>query len=287
MIYGLVAPGYEMAEVVGANLHGRKRVFNGADMSTKLKLMGVEVASFGDSFAPPQQRRAAHVRRSLQGRVQEAGLERTARACSAASRLATPRVRHAARLFKAAPLPWPPASCCWVEAGHGRRRRTCPTMPRSARATASARAQIRDAIREKGLSTVAEVKACTRAGTGCGGCLPQVTDLFKAELNAAGKKVNNHLCEHFPHSRQDLFEIVKIKRIKTFDALLAGHGTGQGCEVCKPAVASIFASLWNENILAPARHAPGLERPVPRQHPARRIVLRRPSGPAARSRPKS
>ena len=111
--------------------------------------------------------------------------------------------------------------------------------------------QIRDAVRSKGLTTVAEVKTCTKAGTGCGGCLPQVTDLVKAELKAIGKKVNNHLCEHFPHSRQELFEIVKIKRLKTFDALLAEHGTGHGCEICKPAVASILASLWNENVLAP------------------------------------
>ena len=51
MIYGLVAPGYEMAEVVAANLAGERRRFDGCDLSTKLKLMGVDVASFGDCFA--------------------------------------------------------------------------------------------------------------------------------------------------------------------------------------------------------------------------------------------
>ncbi len=112
--------------------------------------------------------------------------------------------------------------------------------------------QIRDAVRSQELTTVAQVKRCTKAGTGCGGCLPLVTDLLKAELEAIGTKVSNHLCEHFPHSRQELFEIVKIKRLKTFDDLLAGHGKGHGCEICKPAVASIMASLWNENVLAPA-----------------------------------
>lgn len=47
MIYGLVAPGYEMAEVLAASLVGDTREFRGADLSTKLKLMGVDVASFG------------------------------------------------------------------------------------------------------------------------------------------------------------------------------------------------------------------------------------------------
>jgi nitrite reductase (NADH) large subunit len=109
--------------------------------------------------------------------------------------------------------------------------------------------QIRAAVREHKLTTLAEVKTCTRAGTGCGGCLPQVTTLLKAELHAAGTRVDNRLCEHFPHSRQELYQIVMIKEIRTFDALIASHGRGQGCEICKPAVASILASLWNEHIL--------------------------------------
>ena len=112
--------------------------------------------------------------------------------------------------------------------------------------------QIREAIRDQKLTTVAEVKTCTLAGTGCGGCLPRVADLLKAELKAAGTRVDNRLCEHFPHSRQELYQIAMIQGIKTFDALIDAHGTGHGCEVCKPAVASILASLWNENVLDPA-----------------------------------
>jgi nitrite reductase (NADH) large subunit len=109
--------------------------------------------------------------------------------------------------------------------------------------------QICSAIRDQGLNTLGEVKSCTKAATGCGGCIPLVTDLLKAELEAAGRPVNNHLCEHFAFTRQELFEIVKIKGIKTFEELIALHGTGRGCEICKPAVASILASLWNDNVL--------------------------------------
>src|SRR5262249_30041353 len=50
--YGLVAPGYHMARVVVDALRGGNgERFTGADMSTKLKLLGVDVASFGDAFA--------------------------------------------------------------------------------------------------------------------------------------------------------------------------------------------------------------------------------------------
>src|SRR5262249_29937166 len=54
MVYGLVAPGYEMAEIVAANLTGSERRFSGTDLSTKLKLMGVDVANFGAVEAPPE-----------------------------------------------------------------------------------------------------------------------------------------------------------------------------------------------------------------------------------------
>lgn len=48
-VYGLVAPGYEMAETAADDLLGREKEFTGADLSTKLKLLGVDVASFGDA----------------------------------------------------------------------------------------------------------------------------------------------------------------------------------------------------------------------------------------------
>jgi nitrite reductase (NADH) large subunit len=109
--------------------------------------------------------------------------------------------------------------------------------------------QICCSIREGQFDTVGQVKTATKAGTGCGGCLPLVTELLHAELKAAGRKVNKHLCEHFAYTRQELFQIIKIKHIRTFDDLLESHGRGHGCEICKPAVASIFASLWNDNVL--------------------------------------
>src|SRR6185437_518250 len=86
------------------------------------------------------------------------------------------------------------------------------------------------AVRDQGCATIDQLKKSTRAGTGCGGCIPLVADLLKSELKKCGKAVSNHLCEHFDYSRQDLFEIVKIKAIKSFDELVSSHGRGQGCE---------------------------------------------------------
>ncbi len=254
MIYGLVAPGYEMAEIAAANLLGQERLFKGADMSTKLKLMGVDVASFGNAF--PEEKNSKAVTHEdpftgsykkllfnvegtrllggiLVGDASEYG-ELSILAKSSETLTLKPSElllgrsspRGSAGMLTAIPNETQVCSCNNVTKG-----------------------QICDAIRGKNLTSVEEVKMCTRAGTGCGGCLPLVTDLFKAEVRASGKKVNNALCEHFSCTRQELFEIVKIKRIQSFDELIRAHGRGQGCEICKPAVASILASLWNESVV--------------------------------------
>jgi nitrite reductase (NADH) large subunit len=103
----------------------------------------------------------------------------------------------------------------------------------------------------KGCHTVAALKAETKAGTGCGGCIPLVTQVLNAELAKQGIEVNNNLCEHFAYSRQELFHLIRVEGIKTFEELLAKHGKGYGCEVCKPTVGSLLASCWNEYILKP------------------------------------
>jgi nitrite reductase (NADH) large subunit len=109
--------------------------------------------------------------------------------------------------------------------------------------------QICEAIAAQGLTTIGAVKSCTKAGSSCGSCVPLVTEILKAELKRAGVVVNNHLCEHFPHSRQELFHLVKVKQTKTFDEAIGTFGRGAGCEICKPAMASILASIFNEHIM--------------------------------------
>ena len=94
-----------------------------------------------------------------------------------------------------------------------------------------------------------DIKAVTKASTGCGGCSALAKQVMDSELKKLGVEVSNHICEHFPHSRKELADIVRVKQIKSFDALLDQHGKGLGCDICKPAVASILASFWNEYVL--------------------------------------
>lgn len=253
MVYGLVSPGYEMAEVVASNLTGGDRHFTGTDLSTRLKLLGVDVASFGEYEAAPERGVP------LVHYDPFAGVYRKLLFSHDGTRLlggmlvgdASDYGRLLGLVRSQQPLSSPPAALVVPPGG----------QPAAARAGRSedelvcschqvTRRTICRAISGAGMNTIAQVKECTRAGTGCGGCLPELAQLLQHELARRGKAAAPRLCEHFAYTRQELLQIVKIKGYKTFHELLASHGSGAGCEVCKPAVASILASLHNDLVLA-------------------------------------
>ena len=103
-----------------------------------------------------------------------------------------------------------------------------------------------------GSTSLGALKKCTKAATACGGCAPLVTQVLKSELQRQGVTVNNHICEHFPYSRQELYHLVRVNEIKTFDDLIQQHGHGLGCDICKPTAANILASCWNDFVLKPS-----------------------------------
>lgn len=257
MVYGLVAPGYQMAEVAATHLCHGEAEFKGSDLSTKLKLMGVDVASFGDYEAGPDISKSLTFEDPFKGvykklvfnpdgtRLMGGILIGDASDYGSLSMLAKSDDK----------LPCSPHELV-VGSGGGIPGGNASDMPDEAQICSCnnvTKGQICSAIQEQELASVDQVKACTKAGGGCGGCMPLVTDLFKAEMAAAGIAVNNHLCEHFEFSRTELFNIIKVKKLKTFAEVIADCGSGAGCEVCKPTVASILASLWNEHIVD---HAP-------------------------------
>ena len=247
--YGLVGPGYEMADVVARNLTGGDAAFEGFESSTRLKLMGTNVASIGDPFQDPAHSRTICFEDQVRGIYKKLVVTDDGRRLLGAilvgdtssygellhlTRSRTELSDDLAQLGigSAAPGAGQTAddvvvcSCNGVSAGTIRRR-----------------------VRDDGLTSLAQIKACTSAGTGCGGCLPMVADVLELELKAGGRGVKPALCEHFALTREDLFEIVAATRIRTFPELLGRHGKGQGCEVCKPTVANIFASIHNEPVL--------------------------------------
>ncbi len=253
--YGLVAPGYRMAEVAVAALSNAEDTFQGWDTSTKLKLMGVDVGSIGDAFAKTAGARVTSLFDSATGTYKKLVLSPDCKRLIGAMLVGDASLYGELLSYvqNEIPLPERPEELLLPQLDQGSKRRLgIDALPDAATICSChnlSKQTICGAIRDQKLTDLAAVKSCTKAGSGCGSCTTLVSDLLKHELKRAGVSVTNHLCEHFPYTRQELYHLVRLHQIRSFDALIAEHGTGAGCEVCKPAVASILASTYNEHIL--------------------------------------
>ncbi|WP_318448036.1 nitrite reductase large subunit NirB [Photobacterium leiognathi] len=256
MFYGLVAPGYKMAQIAVGHLLGEEQQFEGADMSAKLKLLGVKVGSIGDANG-----RTENCKSYVYLNEQEEVYKRIIVSEDGKTLLGAVLVGDTAdygNLLQLAlnnvELPENPDSLILpAHAGAAKPAMGVESLPESAVMCSCfdvTKGKIAAAVAD-GHTTLGEIKAVTKAGTGCGGCLPLITQVLNSELAKAGIEVNNHLCEHFAYSRQELFHLIRIEEIKSFDELLAKYGQGYGCEVCKPTVGSILASCWNDYVLTP------------------------------------
>ena len=257
--FGLVAPGYQMAEVAARHLLGETRLqFLGADMSTKLKLMGVDVCSIGDAHGSTPGAlnyvftdEAAGVYKKLvvaEDRKQLLGAILVGDATDYGTLLQM--------ALNPLPLPEHPEELI-LPAREGKKGLGVDLLPDSAlicSCNGVTKGAICAAIAD-GCNSLGSLKKTTKAATSCGGCGPLAKQILDAEMKKRGYRVNNHLCEHFAFSRQELFHLVKVNSIRSFDQLLEQHGKGRGCDICKPVAASVFASCWNEMILKP-KHAP-------------------------------
>ncbi len=252
-IYGLVAPGYQMAKVAVSHITGGSDQFMGADMSTKLKLLGVDVASVGDAHGNTP----GSLSYTYSNDVEEV-YKRIIVSADNKKLLGAVLVGDVdaygtlqSMCVNGMDLPEDPNCLILPNVEGGGAAIGVDALPESACVCSCydvSKGAICCAVQD-GARTMGDIKAVTKASTGCGGCSALAKQVMDSELLKLGVEVSNHICEHFPHSRQELADIVRIKQIKTFDDLLDSHGHGLGCDICKPAVASILAGFWNEYVL--------------------------------------
>ena len=256
-MYGLVAPGYAMAEVVVDALLGGPGAFTGADMSTKLKLLGVDVASFGDAFATADGALELTYSDAVAGVYKKLVVAESDTGDGSFRLLGGILVGDASAYGALRPLvksglalPDNPEQLI-LPAGGGVQL----GMPDDAQVCSCndvTKADILHAVAEEGCETVADVKQCTRAGSTCGSCVATVKNIIEDHFASIGKVVDKGLCEHFRLTRQELFDVVAVHGYRRFDDIVEAHGTGRGCDVCKPAIASILASQTSTHILETA-----------------------------------
>ncbi len=246
---GLVAPGYTMAEIVADRLLGGAGTFPGADLSTKLKLLGVDVASFGDAFAEEPGGLEVVISDPVAGVYKKLVMSDDARTLRGGILVGDASAYAALRPMVGRELGGDPAAYLLPEGGAQAPAGDLPDEAAVCSCNNVTAGEIRCSVSEGGCTDLAGVKACTKAGTSCGSCLPLVKKLVGTELTKSGVEVSNALCEHFELSRAELFDVVRVQGLTTFSEIIERHGTGRGCDICKPVIGSILASLGTGHIL--------------------------------------
>jgi nitrite reductase (NAD(P)H) len=268
--FGLIAPGIEMANVLCSNLTlseskemGR---FQTPDLSTKLKLLGVEVASFGDYFADrdgpksiPGTERDVFGPDDVQALVYRDPFSSTYKKYIFSSDGkylvggmmigdTTDYIKLLSIVKSGKPLDIPASQLILGGIGNDQGLESLPDDTQICSCMNITKKDIVAVIKDGSCISVDQVKKCTKAGTQCGGCVSLVQNLFETTMKSMGAKISKSLCIHFDYARAELMHIVRVRKLKTFEEIMNVCGNisdSIGCEVCKPAIASILSSLWN------------------------------------------
>ena len=253
MIYGLVAPGYEMADVAAEQILGNEKLMRETiDMSTQLKLIGVEVASFGDPFIENDEVTAIVYENKFSGIYKRINVTKDGKTLLGGILVGDSSDYNS--LFQiysnAMKLPKNPEDLILgSRGGEGSTMGSAMDLPDSAVICSCenvTKGAICCSITDGSCETFGDVVKATKATSGCGGCKPMVVDLVKSAQKSLGKEVKDVVCEHFAYSRQELYDIVKINKFTNHNEVLGTIGKGDGCEVCKPVLSSIFSSIYND-----------------------------------------
>lgn len=254
-IFGLVAPGYQMAKVVAAHIKGDlTQQFTGADMSTKLKLLGVDVASIGEVHGRTEGAQSYTYHDEISQVYKRLTVSQDGKKLIGAVLVGDVEAYGTLLQLKLNDIDLPENPSLLILPATGDEQASgvgVDALPDSAAICSCfdvSKGDIKDAV-AAGCCSMGDLKESTKVSTGCGGCASLAKQVLDVELANLGFEVKNDICEHFAYSRHELVDIIRIKKIKTFDQMLDNCGKGIGCEICKPAVGNILASYWNDYVL--------------------------------------
>lgn len=289
--YGLIAPGIEMADVLAFNLTQAKahspRQFKRPDLSTKLKLLGVEVASFGDFFADrdgPKSLPATKKHRKSVDMTEKDKVKTMTQGPPPAPVKALTYKDPFSQVYKKyiftedgkyilggmmigdtkdyiklvpmvknqKPLEVSPSEFIIGAAKGEEDGDDLEDDTQICSCHNVTKGDVVNSVKDGTCKSIGEVKTCTKAGTGCGGCMPLVQTIFNKTMTSMGAEVKNNLCPHFEFSRADLFNVIYVKKIQDFAEVMKQYGRepdSVGCEVCKPTVGSIISTLFNKHLM--------------------------------------
>jgi nitrite reductase (NADH) large subunit len=251
--YGLVAPLYEQGDVLAKVLAGTETAgYEGSVVSAKLKVSGVEVFS-GGNFTEGPGTRAVREQDEITGTYKKVLIENG----KVVGTVLFGDTTDSSRLFRLIRT---------EEDVTGREREAalgesaCSGGSKSGSGAAAmadseivcgcngvTKGAIINAIKEKGLTTVEQVKGCTNASRSCGGCKPMVAEILKLTLgDEAGEAAKEGICGCTTLGRDEIVESIRSMKLTASREVMnvLGWSNPEGCSKCRPALNYYLGMAW-------------------------------------------
>ncbi len=193
MVWGLVAPCYEMAETLVKNLQGGTSEFLGFDLSSKLKLIGTDVASFGDALIESDKIKTIVYENKARGIYKRLNLSEDGKYLLGGILVGEAEEYNLLKqvVNNKMVLPANPEDfILGARGGEGAGGISVGDLPDSANICSCeniSKGDILTAIENEGAEAVPLIKKCTKAGTGCGGCVPMLDAAYLLHESAGAR----------------------------------------------------------------------------------------------------
>ena len=245
--FGLIAPLMEQAKVLASAMAGNRAVpFTGANSAAKLKIMGVEIFSAGSideteagietvRYEDPSLGiyKKLFLKDNLLRGVILVGDISDERRYSEWLRQGTDLTPHRRQILFPQPVADP-----------GLEVAEMPESEIICGCNGVSKGAIIGAIHQNSITTLTELRSCTRASSSCGSCTGLCEQLLRAVAPDFQEETRTTLCSCVPFSYEQLRDIVRGQQLKSVQEVLNVYGNRKGCEVCKPALSYMLDMLW-------------------------------------------
>ena len=248
-VYGLVAPLYDQGKVLAATITGNKGpTYEGSTLAAKLKVVGIDVFSAGEAQAQGSDYEIVAYQDDAAGVYQKLVFKQS----RLVGTVLVGNVAKANRLLE--------CIRSQEEIGEDRYRLLFDVANAAAGSSEDvmcrsddeticgcigvSKGRIIDAIQKNQLRSIAGIKSCTKASTGCGTCTGIVESILKAVVGDQVEEKKNYLCACVPFPKEQLRTIIQTQRLKKVQDILEIYGNDIGCNVCKPALSFLVDEVW-------------------------------------------
>ncbi|WHY54262.1 nitrite reductase large subunit NirB [Peribacillus simplex] len=251
IVYGLVKPLYEQGEVLAKHICEMKcNGYQGSILSTQLKISGVELFSVGDFLGDETTKsittfdeldgvykKVVFQGRKIIGAVLYGDTKVSSRLLDMILKRQVVSSEEKHVLFQS------PSTAEGLIASMANHEIIC-------NCNAVSKGAIIGAVRNKGLTTVEQVKQCTKASGSCGGCKPAVTELLAYIQGNLSDQANEQtaLCSCTSLTEDEVVYKMQLQDLTSVQEAMdvLGWGNTGGCSTCRPALSYYLGMIHPE-----------------------------------------